>query len=222
MQINNLSIAQSYVHEVCGELLTLLPQKAIFWASRNILIISDLHLGKATHFRLHGLPVPAEVGKYNFLDLELLIAVTQPKEVILLGDLFHSKINSEWEAFRQWRCRHEGIAFHLVLGNHDILKRETYHECQLTIHPSTYSLPPFVFSHEPLENAGLGYNLAGHIHPGVRVSGKGRQSLKLKCFFFRPTGALLPAFGHFTGSCCLQPTAEDEVFLILENSVMKM
>ncbi len=222
MQINNLSLTKGYVHEVFGEFLTLLPQKAIFWASRNILIISDLHLGKATHFRLSGIPVPAEVGDNNFIDLELLIAATQPREVILLGDLFHSKINSEWEAFRQWRCRHDEIIFHLVIGNHDILKKETYQECQLTIHPTIYSLPPFVFSHEPLKNEALGYNLAGHIHPGVRVSGKGRLSLKLKCFFFSPSGALLPAFGHFTGSCCLQPTADDEVFLVLEKSVVKM
>lgn len=222
MQIQSLPTATGYIHEVCGELLTLLPQKAIYWAAKKILIISDLHLGKATHFRKHGLPVPSEVADYNFLDLDALMLATQPKEVILLGDLFHSKINSEWEAFRQWRCQHEGIAFHLVMGNHDILKKETYHECQLTMYALTYQVLPFVFSHEPLNDATLGYNLAGHIHPSVKVMGKGRQSIKLTCFHFSPLGAVLPAFGNFTGSCIIKPEKTDDVFLILENSVVKM
>ncbi|MGB1945109.1 MAG: hypothetical protein ACPHM0_05405, partial [Flavobacteriales bacterium] len=39
----------------------LLPQKAIMWPAQSMLIVSDLHLAKAEHFRSKGLPVPPTV-----------------------------------------------------------------------------------------------------------------------------------------------------------------
>lgn len=210
------------IHQLFGEELLLMPQKAIFWKAKNILIISDLHLGKAAHFRKHGLAVPMEVGMANFIDLDQLLKLTNPSEVIILGDLFHSKHNKEWEMFVQWRCQNAAIKFHLVMGNHDILKSESYIACNLILHQTTLFINPFVFSHEPLFANEKGYNLAGHIHPSVNVSGKGRQKMNFKCFYFAEKYGLLPAFGNFTGTFCVQPTKKDDVFLILENSVVKM
>jgi DNA ligase-associated metallophosphoesterase len=166
--------------------------------------------------------VPSEVSQGNFSDLDKLINLTHPGKIILLGDLFHSRHNSEWEQFKQWRCKYEYIIFHLVLGNHDILKKEAYDECQLIIHPDDYVLKPFVFSHEPKLHSSSAYNLAGHIHPSVHVKGKGRQNLKFRCFYFGENYGLLPAFGNFTGTCVIEPLAGDSVFLILENKIVKM
>ena len=51
-----------------------------------------------------------------------------------------------------------------------------------------------------LGEAGYGYVLAGHLHPGVRLHGPGRQSVRLPCFAFGRNAALLPAFSEFTGT----------------------
>ena len=45
-----------------------------------------------------------------------------------------------------------------------------------------------------------GYRLAGHIHPSVVLYGTARQSMRLPAFVFGLEGAILPAFGDFTGT----------------------
>ena len=212
-----------YTHFLKGEKLTLLHHKAIYWQAQNCLILSDLHFGKATHFRKHGIAVPNQVAKQNLNNLSELLEYTQATKVLLLGDLFHSSHNVEWEQFKLWRSNYAHVQMHLVMGNHDILLKEDYEDLDLIIHSTTLTIAPFVFSHKPLmKPSTLGYNIAGHIHPAVKIHGNGRQSLKLNCFYFSPHYALLPAFGNFTGTCCLETKEEDDVFLILKNKVVRM
>ena len=106
--------------DICNEKLLLLPEKAIFWREKSILIVSDLHLGKAGHFRKHGIPVS---GKVHFTDLKILEGLLKqhhPIEVILLGDLFHSIKNKEWDDFLRFIKVFDFVKFILVRGNHDI------------------------------------------------------------------------------------------------------
>ena len=76
-------------------------------------------------------------------------------------------------------------------------------------------------THHPQEREGF-FNFCGHIHPAVRLQGFGRQRLKLPCFFKTHSQMILPAFGEFTGTHVLQPKKEDEVFVIVENEVVKI
>lgn len=210
-------------HHLLGEDLILLPQKAIYWPSKKYLILSDLHFGKATHFRKHGIAVPSEVALQNFDTLSQLLKTTQATEIFLLGDLFHSTHNSEWEQFKTWRNDFPLLTFHLVMGNHDILNGKEYAALNLKVHPTTYIVAPFIFTHKPMYTASpLGYNIAGHIHPSVQIRGSGKQKIKLNCFYFSKNYAVLPAFGSFTGSCCIETSKGDDVFLVLDNSVVKM
>jgi len=77
--------------------LTLLPEKALWLPEGRILIVSDVHLGKLTHFRKAGIPLPAAAKNESLQKLENLIISCNPEQLILLGDLFHSAINSEWD-----------------------------------------------------------------------------------------------------------------------------
>src|SRR5215211_5787433 len=43
------------------------------------------------------------------------------------------------------------------------------------------------------------YGLAGHVHPGLTLMGRGLQRETLPCFIIGQSGALVPAFGSFTG-----------------------
>lgn len=206
---------------VAGEALVLHPFKAIFWKSKKILLIADLHLGKIAHFRKEGLAVPAEAKNENWDRLISLLIGFQPERVIFLGDLFHSTLNREWESLCDIIAQFSNTTFELVLGNHDILPETVYEDAQLNIVQEPYLVAPFCLTHHPDESFPEAYyNLAGHIHPCVYLRGSGRQRLRLPCFYFGPKGGILPAFGAFTGMADVRPEAGAQVFVIAEQSVL--
>lgn len=209
-------------HTLHGQTLRLLVDKAVFWEEAKTLIVSDIHLGKAGHFRKAGIPIPKNVHQQDFIILNKLIVETSAETIIFLGDLFHSEINEEWHEFESWLGQHGTIRKILVKGNHDILPDSLYTSGNMEVYENIFTMTPFIFSHIPL-NIGEGYeglyNLAGHIHPAVKLQGKGRQAISLPCYYFGRHGGLLPAFGQFTGKANIKINVEDKIFLITQESV---
>lgn len=206
-----------------GQHLHLLPQKALYWAEERTLVIADLHVGKAAHFRRHGVPVSGLVQQEDLRRLAALIHSLDPERLLFLGDLSHSAHNAEWEAFAAF-IRPYDFPKLLIRGNHDILAASAYADAQIAVHASEFASSPFVFTHEPPSEAhpeGL-YALSGHIHPGVLMGGAGRQKLRLPCFHFGAKGAVLPAFGGFTGLAPITIEARDQVFVVGKGEVVKM
>jgi DNA ligase-associated metallophosphoesterase len=208
------------IFKFLDQTLHLHPLKALFWEEKATLLLSDLHLGKVAHFRKEGIPVPATAGDENWDKLLHLIIDFQPKRVLFLGDLFHSTYNIAWESLGDLMDQFNNISFELVVGNHDILSRDQYERFGLRLHDFLKE-PPFLFSHEPCEDEVL-YNLAGHIHPCVWLSGAGKQRLKLACFFFGKKQGILPAFGTFTGMASIGVEEGDQVFVVAEDSVLQV
>jgi DNA ligase-associated metallophosphoesterase len=200
------------IYHLEGESLHLLPEKAVYWEAQKMLVVADLHLGKAGHFRKAGIPIPAAVHWHDLKVLSTLLSRYQPEKVLLLGDLFHSALNNEWWDFENLLESFSKLQFILVKGNHDILPDAAYRLPNLEIHADVLHLPPFVFSHIPPEKhiPQKGYSISGHLHPGVRIIGE-----KLPCFYFSPRGAVLPAFGRFTGFISMKIQKKDRVFAIL-------
>jgi DNA ligase-associated metallophosphoesterase len=199
----------------------LLPEKAIFWKNYNILLIADLHLGKVSHFRKAGIPVPRSAKRATLDKVEDLLLRYLPSQIMILGDLFHSEYNQAWLAFNDLLERYLDVEFILVEGNHDILEKSLYENSRLTVIPGLLQKPPFIFSHEPLETVHEGlYNLCGHIHPGVKMVGKARQSMRLPCFYFGDNTGILPAFGTFTGCATIQPLKGESVFVVGKDQVL--
>ncbi len=64
--------------------------------------------------------------------------------------------------------------------------------------------------------------MAGHRHPAVALSGRGGLKATLPCFCFGTQGALLPAFGGFTGNHVIRPRPDDRVFVIADNAVLAL
>lgn len=206
-------------HKFLKQTLCLLPEKALFWEEKKLLIIADLHLGKAGHFRKSGIPVSDLIHSKDVLNLEKLIQKYNPREVIFLGDLFHSDHNQGWEIFKRWLKSKAPLPFKLVLGNHDVLDVHNYSITNMEV-VEELNIPPFSFTHIP-EEAEL-YNIAGHIHPAVRLKGKARQSIRVPCYFFGQQNAILPAFGNFTGTAKINIQKTDLVFVVAENKVIKI
>jgi DNA ligase-associated metallophosphoesterase len=194
--------------------------RAIFWKEEQALIVSDLHLGKSTHFRKAGIAVPANIGQDDLYRLQQLITTYNPVQVIIVGDMFHSKENNDVTYFKIWRQQFAHISFKLVKGNHDILSDQLYEAMNLEVY-DTYSIKAIHFVHEPCDGEN-GYTFSGHLHPGFAVDGGGRQRLRLPCFYFGRNCSILPAFGKFTGLAMLRPEEDEAVFVIAENTVLKV
>ena len=208
--------------KILNEKLELLPQKAVYWEKKNILFLADLHLGKVNHFRRAGIPVPAKANDRNLELLIDLLRFTNPDRVICLGDLFHSHYNPEWEVFGELVKHFRNISFELVLGNHDIMSTIQYTRKGILLH-DMLRLDPFIFTHHPMSEIDKQcYNIAGHIHPGVNLRGKGKQSVTLPCFYFGECSGLLPAFGMFTGLAKIRPKKEDKVFVIVDEKIVEV
>lgn len=197
----------------------LLPSKGLWLETSATLIIADLHFGKVQHFRRAGLPMPPKASARN---AELLIEVIQenaPREVIFLGDLFHSHYNEDWEVVGQIVKHFPSIKFQLVRGNHDIMSGLQYERKGIqVIQELRYG--PLWLTHEPAESTDA-INVAGHLHPGARLEGKGRQSVVLPCFWLRPHQLIIPAFGALTGCMAIRPDEHDRVFIVLNDKVME-
>jgi len=199
------------------EELTLLPQKAIYYKREKTLIVADIHLGKAGHFRSAGLPVPAELA---FVDLEVLNDLInncnhEITKMIVLGDLFHAKLNFDRKIFEEWRIQNNDLEIHLIKGNHDILTDSIYESLDIKVY-EIMILNNFLLIHnfEDEDEIGGYYKLCGHIHPAVRIHGKAKQSMTLPCFYFNDKIGILPAFGRFTGKHIIKPDENDIIFVI--------
>jgi len=205
------------IHE---EDLLLSSEKAIYWKKKSALLIADLHIGKVTHFRNNNIAIPQEAAQRNFDRLEKLVLRFKPTKVYFLGDLFHSFYNKEWEMLIFTLAKYPKVKFELITGNHDILKDEHYESAGISC-VMERKLGPFILTHHPESHDGF-YNLCGHIHPGVRMKGTGRQYIKLPCFYFGEQQGILPAFGSFTGTAALKIKPSDQVFAVLNDKVVDL
>jgi DNA ligase-associated metallophosphoesterase len=205
--------------------LTLLCQKAIYWDEEKALICADVHLGKGGHFRKAGIAIPRDLAQTDLAVLSDLIHEYKPRKLIFLGDLFHSDMNTDWDWFSLWREQFPKLEIILIRGNHDVIHDKHYDVLNIALHHRLL-LAPFLMLHHPLNTDDLqqakGYVLCGHIHPGVLLTGRGRQSLTLPCFFFSDRQAILPSFGRFTGRMAMQHLKTDQVFGVLPDKVVRL
>jgi DNA ligase-associated metallophosphoesterase len=200
--------------------LILSKERAIYWAAQKILIISDLHIGKSAHFRKHGIQVPASIGDSDLQRLSGLIDLYDPQTLLITGDMFHHKSNSEVTAFSEWRKRFSKLKFLLIKGNHDQLSPLEYASLNIELIQKELICIPFRFIHETTESTDASYTISGHIHPGVTLYGKARQRLTFPCFYFGENYAVLPAFSAFTGLSKIQPQKNDRFYAITPSGVV--
>ncbi len=210
----------SYEVNVDNQTWQLLPEKAIYWKEKKTLILSDVHLGKSGHFRKSGIPAPPDLNEENQTRMKLLIENHKPERLLILGDLFHSCANREWFRFEEWRSQFSDLHIHLIKGNHDSLHDSFYAQADLKV-TEWLREDGFCFVHHPTAEYQTDEILVGgHVHPGIKLSGKGRQALRLPCFFFSDATIILPAFGTFTGLHLIDIDDASGIYAIVDNSVI--
>ena len=194
---------------IAGERVELLADRALHWPRERTLFVADVHLGKAATFRAHGVPMPRGVTATDLGRLSRLIERTGAARVVVLGDLIHARAGRVPEldaAVVAWRERHRDVHVVLVRGNHDAHAGDPPPGWVIECVADPCGFAPFLACHAPVAPAS-GYALCGHLHPGVRLNGRGEETARLPCFVVSRRYAILPAFGRFTGLALVAPAA---------------
>jgi len=211
-------------YKIRSQSVWLSSNRCLFWEAEKALIISDLHFGKTGHFRKSGIPVPQSVYKEDLQRLVAQIQYFQPQQLIIVGDLFHSEINKELDFFKRWRTNFPLLKVQLIKGNHDILNNSWYQDAEIEIYDPHLTIINFTFIHDIEDSLpGTGnYFFSGHIHPGISIRGAGKQSFHFPCFYFTENYCVMPAFSRFTGTYSVNPQKNENVFAIVENSIVQL
>jgi uncharacterized protein len=208
--------------ELKGQSFVLFPERAAFWHEQSALLIADPHWGKAATFRAGGIPVPSGTTTDAVKRLSSLVERTNAGRIFFLGDLLHAesgRSRSMFASLSQWRSANADIDVVLVRGNHDKRAGDPPGELGFSCVDAPYVIGPFVLAHYPLPSE-AGYVIGGHVHPGVRLYGSGRQRERLPCFVFSPQVGILPAFGDFTGLGDVEPGDGVRVYAIADDEVI--
>lgn len=205
------------------EELILAKERAVFFPKDRLLAISDLHLGKSAHFRKAGIQVPTTLAQSDLQRLSILLEKFQPSILLINGDMFHHGLNTEIDDFAHWKQQYAELQFVLVKGNHDKLDEESYSHLGIKIYDPNYCTSKFCFIHDSVQcKEDRLYPISGHVHPGITLLGKAKQSLRFPCFYFGTDYAILPAFSAFTGLSLLKPKTGDLIFAITPSKVIKV
>jgi DNA ligase-associated metallophosphoesterase len=210
------------VAEIAGERLMLLAERAAYWERTRTLLVADPHFGKAAAFRAAGVPVPRGTTTGSLGRLDAALARTGAARIAFLGDFLHAREGRDPETTRvvgEWRRRHASIDMILVRGNHDERAGDPGPEIDIRCVDGPVVERPFVFTHKPAVS-GEGYVISGHVHPAARLTGPGRESVRLPCFWAQPRTMVLPAFGEFTGVADIDAAPGDRVWVVAEGVVV--
>jgi DNA ligase-associated metallophosphoesterase len=198
-----------------GHGLELLAERAVWDPTRALLLVADLHLGKAEVFQAHGVALPSDGDASTLNPLLDLAHRLRPREVVVLGDLIHSRLGLTGDLRQKLRALPElmGCPLRLIAGNHE---RGSWLE-GLPLGVSE-AVGPWWLSHAPEPREGF-LNLCGHRHP-VAVVGNASDRLRLPCFALDPRRdvMVIPSFGSLTGG---HPCPRHErVWLVAEGDVV--
>lgn len=184
-----------YQFTLAGTQLTALPSGALYWEARNLLCVSDLHLGKALRrARMGEPPLPPYETRDTLTRLESDLRRTGAATVICLGDSFDDSVAASHlpDAEKLWIAKLQaGRRWVWIEGNHDPGPVDLG-----GAHMAELPVPPLTFRH--IARAGQSGEISGHYHPKARLALKGR-SLSRPAFLIDSDRVILPAFGTYTG-----------------------
>ena len=170
---------------------------ALYWPAKETLVVSDLHLEKASSFAAFGHLLPPYDTAATLRGLEALVARLRPARVVSLGDSFHDPAAAErlhGAAAERIRALTQDRDWIWICGNHDPVPPDDWGG---EVAPE-FVLGPLVFRHEALVEGACEGEVSGHYHPKASVRVRARR-LTARCFVTDGCRLILPAFGAFTG-----------------------
>lgn len=206
-------IAPSAIHllETPAGRFELNPSGAAHRPADRLLLVADLHLGKAERAARRGGPLlPPYDAEATIAHLEAEIAALAPATVVLLGDSFDDAAAAAALApalWRRLRALAEGRRWIWIDGNHDAAARPPFGE-----RAREATLGGAVMRHiaalAPPPPGAL--EMSGHYHPKATLALRGRR-LTRRCFLASANRLILPAFGAYAGGLDARDAAFDAV-----------
>lgn len=183
--------------DFCGTRLIARAAGTLWWPAAGLLVVSDLHLGKAERWarRRRTMLPPFETAE-TLARLEAELATTGARRVLLLGDSFDDRRAAaalDADALARLVGLTAGREWLWVEGNHDPGPLDLPDR-----HLAEHREGPLVFRHIATDAAG---EISGHYHPKVRLALKG-ASISRPCFLIDGRRVVMPAFGTYTGGLC--------------------
>ncbi|MDJ0820483.1 MAG: ligase-associated DNA damage response endonuclease PdeM [Paracoccaceae bacterium] len=188
----------TYAFSFADAALVALPSGALYWPEEGLLVVSDLHLGKAGRMaQVGGAQLPPYEARETLARLEADLEATRASRVICLGDSFDRPElgHALPEDDLLWITRLQaGRDWIWVEGNHDPgpMNLGGTHRIEVKI-------GSLVFRHIAQPDA-TG-EVSGHYHPKARIPARGRL-ISRPCFLFDTNRLILPAYGTYTGGLC--------------------
>ena len=199
-----MSDATAYPLTLCDERLEARPSGALYWPARDMLVVSDLHLGKSERMaRRGGALLPPYEQRETLARLDAELEATGARQVVCLGDSFDdaAALDGMEEAARLWLLRMmAGRDWVWITGNHDAGPLDIAGSHRAELH-----LGPLIFRH--IAQAGARGEISGHYHPKARLAGRA-----WRCFAADAERIILPAFGTYTGGLWCEDAALSPLF----------
>lgn len=194
---------------LAGAEVTALPQGALWLEDMRTLVVSDLHLEKASSYAMRGRLLPPYDTRATLQRLHGLVEALQPQTLVALGDSFHDRggpARLESEDRARLTSMMQRLDWLWIEGNHD--------------HASAADLGGrvaeeaviggLILRHQPTPGAAHG-EICGHLHPCARVAAGGR-SVRRACFATDGARMVLPALGAYTGGLNVRDDAFAPLF----------
>jgi DNA ligase-associated metallophosphoesterase len=212
--LNTQAVTQDQQISLAGEVVVLLAKKALYWPREKMLVIADIHFGKAAAFRSFGIPVPSGTTTQNLDALDELVQEHGAEHILFLGDFLHARAShaaSTQAALLAWRQRNPHLTLTLVRGNHDKHAGDPAVILNIAMVDEPHTVGALSFCHHP-DIAAPGYVLAGHVHPAYMLATR-FDKLRLPCFVVGATRMILPSFGAFTGGHTMKREPGEAIYV---------
>lgn len=184
------------IFEFGGDRFELAGDSALFWPNHRTLLVSDLHLEKASAFAAGGQMLPPYDSLATIQALAALSRAFRPEQIICLGDNFHdsggegrlggdaANILSGLIGSTKWVW---------ITGNHDPALQGRWGGDSV----AEMKLGDIRLRHEARVGEALP-EISGHYHPKFRQMLRGRMVAR-RCFVKSPRKLIMPAFGSLAG-----------------------
>lgn len=173
-----------------GEDLIALPSGALHLPRRALLVVSDLHFGKAERLaRRGGAFLPPYETRATLTRLDTELERTGARMVVCLGDSFDDLDAARGleAGDRLWLLRlMAGRDWTWILGNHDAGPTDLGGTHRAELRLGSLMLRHIATSEQA--------ELSGHYHPKAYLAGRSHP-----CFLIDRARVILPAFGTYVG-----------------------
>lgn len=209
-----------------GNNFVLSPGRTMFWEKQKTLVIAGFHIGKPGHSPKPGIVLRQTTFKEDLQRLTTEILSFKAEQLIIAGDLTHSRSAKELELFKKWRNYFSLLTILLANDSDGVTETAWYDELNI-VRKEKLQIDKFSFCKSPEDInpasyiAGT-YTFCSHLRPGIPVKGARNKVSLFPCFYFKTTYAVLPAFSGFTDLTTIGPGEGENVFAISDTGIVQV